>query len=100
MAKHPPQLPVHQEFPVPDGTMCLSSAILIQPDKISVLDWYPAYEDNILWPHLPLLYVLGLRFHLHVAAPVPNKDVYIFAPVAMTTLVHLGVHRREWGVRS
>ena len=82
VVEHPPQLPVHQEFRVPDTTLCVSSAVLVEPENISLLDWSPVYEDHVLWPHLPLLYITGLRFQRHVAAPIPSRDVHVFAPVA------------------
>ena len=89
VAKLPLQLPIHQEFRVPEATMCLSSAVLVEPENITLLDWSPVYEDHVLWPHLPLLYIMGLRFQLRVAAPLPGREIHVFAPVASLTCSRL-----------
>ena len=81
IAGHPPQLSIHQEFRAPDATFCLSSAVLVEPEAIPLLDWSPVYEDHLLWPHFPMLYIMGLRLQLHISAPRPKRDVHIFAPV-------------------
>ena len=62
VAEHPPQLLIHQEFRAPDATLCLSLAVLVEPQKISLHDWSPVYDDHVLWPHFSLLYIMGLRF--------------------------------------
>jgi len=81
VAEHPPRLPIHQEFRAPDTMLCLSSSVLVEPEMISLLGWSPVYEDHILWPRFPMLHIIGLLLQLHVAAPMPKRDVHIFAPV-------------------
>ena len=82
---------------MPDATLCLSSAVLVGPEKITLLDWSPVYDDHVLWPHPPLLYIIGLRFQLHVAAPLPQREVHIFAPVASLSSSQLyWFHARGW----
>ena len=43
-----------------------------------------------------MVYILGLRFQIHVAAPLPGKDVYVFAPVASLSCSRLcGYHTQD-----
>ena len=72
VAEHPPQCPIYQEFCAPGAALCMSSAVLLEPDIVSLLSWSPVYEDHTVWPHFPLLYIMGLRFHLLVAVPLPH----------------------------
>ena len=61
---------------------CMSSAVLLESDTVSQHNWSPVYEDHILWPHVPFLYILGLRFYLFVVIPLPHREVHLFNPVA------------------
>ena len=34
-----------------------------------------------MWPYIPLLYILGLMFHLVIALPIPGVRLYVLRPV-------------------
>lgn len=83
VAKHPPQIPITQTYKTPGQSLHVQEQILLFPDQhIDLVHWEPSEDPQDMWPYIPFLYALGLKFHMFVAIPIPGMPLYIFHPVA------------------
>ena len=70
-------------------------------ERIPKHTWTDYDGDHILWPHSPLLYVLGKRFHFHVQVPGMYMPTTSLFPVAYEYNLNMRIkHEAPHGIAS